>query len=115
MFEKRIYSRLYKHICTNNILVKEQYRFNINCSTEAASYNVIYEILKAMNNRLAVRGIFCGLEKAFCVNHGILLDKLEFYEVNGKFLTLINFISEKNTKQYSLIKLMFLLDIRSYE
>jgi len=25
IFEKLIYSRLYKHICTNNILVKEQY------------------------------------------------------------------------------------------
>jgi hypothetical protein len=58
-----MYSRLYKHICTNNILVKEQYRFRINSFTEAASYNVINEILKAMNNRFAAGGIFCDLEK----------------------------------------------------
>jgi len=67
IFEKVIYSRLYKHICTNNIPVKEQYGFRINSSTEAASYNVINEILKAMNNRFAVRGIFCDLEKTIDV------------------------------------------------
>jgi len=38
IFEKLIYSRLYKHICANNILTKEQYGFRINSSTEAASY-----------------------------------------------------------------------------
>ena len=48
--EKLIYSRLYKNISTNNILVKEQYGFRINSSTEAASYDVINEILKAMNS-----------------------------------------------------------------
>jgi hypothetical protein len=38
---------------------------------------VINEILKAMNNRLSVGGIFCDLENVFdSVNHGILVDKL---------------------------------------
>ena len=68
------------------MLVKEQYGFRISNSTEAASYNVINEILKAVNNRLSVGGIFCDLKKAFdCVK----LDKLEFYGISGKFLTLI--------------------------
>jgi len=77
IFGKLLYLRLYKHICTNNILVKEQYGFRINSSTEAASYNVINEILKTMNNRFTVGGIYCDVEKTIdCVNHGIPIDKL---------------------------------------
>ena len=59
-------------MCTINLLVEEQYRFKINCSTETASYNVIYEILKAMNNKFPLWGIFCDLEKAFVLT-------MEFY------------------------------------
>ena len=43
-----------------------------------------------MNIRLSVGGIFCDLEMTCeCVNHGILVDKLEFYGFCGKFITLI--------------------------
>jgi hypothetical protein len=86
IFEKIIYSRLYKHVrvYTNNILAKEQYVFRINSSTEAEFYDVIYEILKVLNNRLSVGGIFCNLEKAFdCVTHESLVDKLQFYGIKG--------------------------------
>jgi hypothetical protein len=32
-----------------------------------------------------VGGIFCDLEKVFdCINHKILLSKLEFYDIKGK-------------------------------
>jgi hypothetical protein len=81
---------LYKHICTNNILDKEKYRFRIYSSTEATFSRVIHEKLKSMNNRFSVEGIFYELEKAFdCVNHRIVVDKLECSGISGKFETLI--------------------------
>jgi len=111
IFKKLIHSRLYKHICNNNIpFIQEQYGFGINSSTEAATYNVINEILKSTNNRLSVGGIFCDLKKAFyCVNHGILTDKLEFYGISGKFLTLIHSYLRERYQKYSLIKLTLMM------
>jgi hypothetical protein len=74
----------------NNILVQEQYGFRTHSSTEQAAFNLINSILTAMNNSQIVGGIFCDLQKAFdCVNHKILLGKLEFYGVVGRFKTLI--------------------------
>ena len=53
---------------------------------EAASYNAINEILKAMNNRFSVGGIFCDLRKAFDrVNHGILVHELSFMDLVRNF------------------------------
>jgi len=43
-----------------------------------------------MNNNQMVGGIFCDLLKAFnCVNHKMLLEKLELCAVEGKFKRLI--------------------------
>jgi hypothetical protein len=53
-------------------------------------YKLINKILQAMNNKFKVGGILYDLEKAFdCINHTILLDKLQLYCTKGKFLELI--------------------------
>jgi hypothetical protein len=52
VFEKVIYNRLHNHIKVNNILAKEQYGFRNNSSTEIASYNLINNILKALNSKM---------------------------------------------------------------
>jgi 2C-methyl-D-erythritol 2,4-cyclodiphosphate synthase len=58
-------------------------------STEQAAFTLVNSILTAMNNNQIVGGIFCDLQKAFdCVNHKILLEKLEFYGVEGRFKAL---------------------------
>jgi len=90
IIEKLIYARLHAHNDMNNILVQEQYGFWTHSSTEQAVFTLINSILTAMNNNQMVGGIFCDLQQAFdCVNHKILLEKLEFYGVEGKFKTLI--------------------------
>ena len=77
VFKKVIHVRLLKHINNSNILVNEQFGVRSKSSTEMASYNLITEILNALNNKKMVGGIFCDLQKAFdYVNHGILFVKI---------------------------------------
>ena len=90
VFEKVIYKGLYYYVNSNNILAKEQYGFRNNSFTEIASYNLINNILKALNSRMWVEGISCDLTKAFDhVNRNILLSKLEFCGVTGRANSLI--------------------------
>ena len=84
VFERLIYNRLINHIQTNNILCTEQFGFRASLSTEKASYKLIDDILNALNNIMKVGGISCDLQKAFdCIDHNILLTKLEFYGIRG--------------------------------
>jgi len=71
-------------------LDEHQFGFRGEVSTENASHILLNEILEAMNKKQMVGGIFSDLHKAFdCINHDVLLEKLKFYGVSGKFYNLV--------------------------
>jgi len=53
-----MFNRLRSHLDKNNILDKEQFGFRPRASTEQAAYIMINGILKALNDKLMVGGIF---------------------------------------------------------
>jgi hypothetical protein len=64
--------------------IPEQFGFMQGKSTENASCKLTNSVLKSINQKMHVEGIFCDLAKAFdCVNHDILLVKLHYYGIQG--------------------------------
>jgi len=65
-------------------LVKEQFGLREGLSTDTATYAFLNSVLMSLDKKQLVGGLFCDLQKAFdCVNHNILLAKLEFYGISG--------------------------------
>jgi hypothetical protein len=92
-----MYKRLYNHFINNNVFAPEQYGFRNKLSTELAFYKLLNDVLTALNNRSIVGGIFCDIRKAFdCVDHGILMSKMEFCSIIGKTYQLIkSYLSDR--------------------
>ena len=84
IFEKIIHKQLYSYLEENNILFINQFGFRNKKSTTQAILNFtqfLYDSLDKGNN---VISLFLDFKKAFdCVNHHILLSKLEFYGIRG--------------------------------
>ena len=55
-----------------------------NSTIDTATYALLHNVLSSLDNKNLVGGLFCDLQKVFdCINHEILLAKMEFYGISG--------------------------------
>jgi hypothetical protein len=73
---------------TNSILGPEQFGFRQGSSTGNATFKLTDSVLRSINQKMHVGGIFHNLAKASdCVNHEILLAKLHFISFDEQQVT----------------------------
>jgi hypothetical protein len=67
-----------------NVLVPVQFCFQKGVSFANTVFSITDSVLKSINKKMCVGGIFCELGKGFdCISHEILLTKLHFHGIQG--------------------------------
>jgi hypothetical protein len=90
IFEKAIFLRLNAYFTANDIICAQQFGFRSGRSVVDAMYGLVQMVSETVDRSECAIGLFCDLSKAFdCVNHGILLGKLERYGIKGCALQLL--------------------------
>ena len=80
ILEKIVRERVTEYLDQYKILNNSQFGFRKKHSTNHAMINITESTLEAIEANLKVGGVFLDIAKAFdCVNHDILLRKLEYY------------------------------------
>jgi hypothetical protein len=100
VFEKLMQMQLTSYFENHGLLCPGQYGFRSNHSTEFAAIELIDRISLKLEQNLTPLSIFIDLSKAFdCLNHEILLCKLQHYGLQTRALSLIrSYLS--NRKQF---------------
>ena len=95
-----MYSCLHSFLLKSKILFNRQFRFRNDYMTNHALFDLVDLIKEYLDNDYYDCGVFIDIRKAFdTANHGILLEKLEYYGIRGMVNNwLRSFI--KNLKQY---------------
>lgn len=91
ILERIIYNNLYQYFENNRILANEQKGFRKGRSIEEGIFEFLDKIYVRVDNRKPVYALYLDMSKAFdCVNHDLLLNKLERYGIRGNALQFIN-------------------------
>lgn len=100
IFEKLLLSRLTDFLKSFDVINENQHGFLKNKNTTTAIFSFIDYVLKGLDEGELTIGLFFDLSKAFdCVDHEILLFKLEKYGIRGAAYHLIkSYLS--NRKQF---------------
>ena len=103
LLEKIVFKRLSIHIENNNLLSNMQFGFRREHATVHPMLHFVNHISSALEKKEHTVAIFCDLRKAFdCVNHNILLTKLEKMGILGnELLWFKNYL--KNREQFVFI------------
>lgn len=98
IFEKLLASRIIKFLEINKILSPNQHGFRNKHSTISALVSILDYIYKNVDMGNKVMAMFIDLSKAFdCVNHDILLKKIECYGLRGQCnLLLRSYLSNRS-------------------
>ena len=96
IFEKIMYQRLYNYFLKTKLLYDKQFGFRKNHSTSHAVNYSINKIIKDLESKKHVIGVFLDLSKAFdTIDHTKLLEKMEHYGIRGTCYDLLNSYLEK--------------------
>ena len=90
ILEKVMSNRLTLHFENNNIFVPNQFAYRKGKGTDIANVQFIKKVLEAFDKNQHTISVFLDLTKAFdCVDHEILLHKLNHYGIEGNSLNWI--------------------------
>lgn len=104
IFEKILLKRIVHFLECNNLISNTQHGFRGKKSTLTALCAILDRIYKCLDNNDKVIALFVDLTKAFdCVDHELLLKKVQLYGIRGNCFHLLKSYLEYR-KQYVLIE-----------
>lgn len=84
VLEKLLVNRMNEFFKSSGVLYSHQYGFRSGSSTLTAAIELVDDIYSAVDSRQVMGVLFLDLKKAFdTIDHGVLLRKLEYYDIRG--------------------------------